>query len=531
VARAACRRGNPYLRLRDELGPIFCDRDFLPVYANPGHPATSPALLALVTVLQYMEHLSDAQAADAMRTRLDWKYLLGLPLEDEGVDASVLSEFRTRLVAKGREQLLLDRLVTVLRERGLIKERGTQRTDSTRVVGAVRSLNRLELVGETMRFALNTLAIEAPTWLLAHGDPAWATRYHARIAAARLPESAAGRERLAQEIGQDGMTLLAALDAPEAPGWLRDLAAIRTLRQVWAQQYETGSGGPRLRPADALPPAAELLCSPYDPDVRFAVIRETGWTGYRLHLTETCDPDRPRLVVSAEITPAPAHDCRALAPIQARLQERAVLPGEQLVDSGYVTGPEVRTSAQTHRITLIGPIQRDTSWQARAGEGCAAPDFAIDWEHEQAICPQGKRSSTWRPVRAAGGKPVIQIHFRQADCGACSVKAQCTRADRRSLTVQPQPIQEALVQARAYQATTAFATTYALRAGIEGTISQAVRRTGARVARYRGAAKMRLQAACTAVALDLARLADWFGGDRPTTFRTSAYARLMAQAA
>ena len=98
-----------------------------------------------MSLLQFAENLSDRRAADAVRSRIDWKYLLGLELTDPGFDASVLSEFRGRLVAGGLEEHLLDTLLALCREHKLLSARGRQRTDSTHVLGAVRSLNRLAL--------------------------------------------------------------------------------------------------------------------------------------------------------------------------------------------------------------------------------------------------------------------------------------------------------------------------------------------------------------------------------------------------
>ncbi len=125
------------MRLRDELGTLFADELFTPVYASEGQPALHPWQLALVSVMQFAENLSDRQAADAVRARIDWKYALGLELSDEGFHYSALSEFRTRLVAGSLEQILLDRLLERCRERGWLKTRGRQRTDSTHVLGAV----------------------------------------------------------------------------------------------------------------------------------------------------------------------------------------------------------------------------------------------------------------------------------------------------------------------------------------------------------------------------------------------------------
>jgi transposase len=176
VARAAFPQGNPYLTLRDRLGVIFEDDDFVDLYPNNGHPGLSPWRLAWITIMQFREQLADRQTAEAVRARIDWKYLLGLELTDSGFDFSVWSEFRDRLLAGGAEERLLDKLLERCQTQGLVKSRGRQRTDSTHVLGAIRVLNRLELVGETLRAALNELAHVAPDWLQSVAPPEWYER-------------------------------------------------------------------------------------------------------------------------------------------------------------------------------------------------------------------------------------------------------------------------------------------------------------------------------------------------------------------
>src|SRR5712692_1532394 len=153
VARAANPKGNVCMRMRDELGSIYHDQMFTALFPRRGQPAEAPWRLALVTVMQYMEGLSDRQAAEAVRERIDWKYALSLELTDPGFDFSLLSEFRTRLLAHGAERRLFDLLLPQFGERGWIKARGNQRTDSTHVRASIRTLRRLECVGETMRHA------------------------------------------------------------------------------------------------------------------------------------------------------------------------------------------------------------------------------------------------------------------------------------------------------------------------------------------------------------------------------------------
>lgn len=215
VAKAAFPNGNMYLSLRDTLGPIFEDEMFQDLYPALGQPAESPGRLALITVMQYVENLSDRQAAEAVRSRIDWKYMLGLTLEDPGFDFSVLSEFRQRLLQGEAETLLLEKLLERCEAMGFLKGKKKQRTDSTHVLAAVRALSLLELVGETMRRVLDEAARLAPEWLREHMKEEWSQRYERRFDGYRLPTSQAKREELAVEIGEDGSYLLQAI-RPEA---------------------------------------------------------------------------------------------------------------------------------------------------------------------------------------------------------------------------------------------------------------------------------------------------------------------------
>ena len=207
IARAAYPKGNIYLQLRDTLGTIYEDEQFADLFPQRGQPAETPWRLALVSVLQFREGLSDRQAADAVRGRLDWKYLLGLELSDPGFDHTVLVEFRQRLLSGKHDLLLFDLLLTRLREAGYLKVRGRQRSDSTHVLAKIRSLNRVEGVGETFRAALNSLAVAAPEWLKGQLQADWVDRYQYRIEDYRLPVGKQAREDYAVVIGKDGASL------------------------------------------------------------------------------------------------------------------------------------------------------------------------------------------------------------------------------------------------------------------------------------------------------------------------------------
>jgi transposase len=208
VAKAAFPNGNIYLTIKDTLGPIFEDELFKGLYPALGQPAESPGRLALITIMQYLEDLSDRQAAEAVRSRIDWKYVLGLALDDPGFDFSVLSEFRQRLLEGKLEAVLLDKILERCEELGLLKGKKKQRTDSTHVISAVRVLSLLELVGETMRRVLDEAAQLASDWLRRQMKPEWRKRYGRRFDNYGLPTNKAKREELAVKIGEDGFYLL-----------------------------------------------------------------------------------------------------------------------------------------------------------------------------------------------------------------------------------------------------------------------------------------------------------------------------------
>ena len=534
IALAAFPHGHPYLCLRDEFATLFQDEQFVPLFPGRGQSAEAPWRLAVVTILQYAEDLSDRQAADAVRGRIDWKYLLGLPLTDPGFDDSVLCEFRARLLAGSAERLLFERLLVQFRERRLLKARGKQRTDSTHVLAAVRLLNRLEMVGETMRQALNALAELAPTWLPAHCRPEWVERYGRRFEEQRLPQAAAARAALATAIGSDGFALLTALWAPEAPFWLRQVPAVATLRQVWLQEYarEPAPDGERVRwrTDEERPPAPQRIVSPYDPEARYGKKRRTTWLGYKVHFTESCEPDQPVLITDVQTSPPLAVDSESIPPIQAALARRELLPAVQIVDAGYIDAVTLVASQRDPQVALVGPPLADTSWQAQAGKGFAAGDFTIDWEGQQAVCPAGKASIAWHE-KEERGQSVVAIYFSRSDCAACPCRADCTRAVAgRRLTLRPEKEHQALQAAREQAGRPEFRAQYARRAGVEGTHTQAVRRCGVRRCRYVGAAKTHLQHLLTAAALNLVRVAAWLAATPRARTRESALIRMMAVA-
>lgn len=529
IAHAAFPKGNIYLRIRDRLGVFFEDEQFSSLFPKRGQPAFAPWRLALVSIMQFAEDLSDREAANAVRSRIDWKYLLGLEMEDAGFDYSILSEFRQRIIDGELEQMLLDRMLTVLAEQSLLQKRGKQRTDSTHVIAAVRHMNRVENIGETMRTTLNVLATVAPDWLQQIAPPEWYDRYEVRIDESVLPREKKEREAWIATVGADGIYLLTSIYESETYQWLSQVPAVQILRIAWVHQFHTVDGQLQLRKAKNMPPSSIRFESPYDTEAHYSTKRGMDWRGYKVHFTETCDDTNPHLITHVETTSAPIQDADITPIIHEALAEKDCLPETHLADAAYIDAEQMVVGAEKYKMELVGPVRGNSSWQTQAGQGFSLQDFQLDWEAEIATCPQGVTAKHWRSrVDTRYDIERIHIRFPRSVCRRCKTRTLCTRSptEPRSLSVLPRAHYERLLSAREEQKTEEWQKTYAKRAGVEGTISQAVRGFGLRTCRYIGLAKTHLQHILTAAAINFSRLNAWFMGKKRAQTRVSRFAVL-----
>ncbi|MGW6271769.1 transposase [Streptomyces sp. NPDC055060] len=491
MARASNPRGTAAMWVRDRLDELFTDADFGEWYPADGRRGLSPARLAMVSVLQYAENLSDRAAAEAVRCRLDWKYCLGMELDDPGFDFSVLSEFRDRMAQGDRADRLLAVMVDHLVAAGLVKRHGRMRTDSTHVLAAVRKLYRVELVAETLRAALEELASADDEWLAPLVSAGWAERYGRTARYDRLPRT---KEKLAAhvlQVGKDGMRLLHSLYRDDAPLRLRMLPQVQVLRQVWVQQYfcdadgqlgwrgpkdshdrlsrrsaprrldGPGEGSPGIGSA-RVPWSSTEIVTPHDAEARFAHRPgKAAWIGYKDHQTETCDAERPNVILHVATQTAPEQDVSMLEPIYDALARQCLLPAEHLVDAGYVTPATMLRATTAYGVTVLGPVRPGSPRLRRPGFD--KKDFHIDWDQHTATCPRGATSPPWNDT-AIDGQPGHSVLFPRAACRTCEDRLSCTGntgGRGRHLLLMPRPLQEVQNKARADQETPEWRARYA----------------------------------------------------------------------
>lgn len=522
LAKKVFKKGNRYLKIRDELGIVFTNEKFKHLFSHQGRAAEAPGNLAIILVMQHLEGLSDREAAEQVGARIDWKYMLGLELEDEGIRHQILTEFRERLIKGESTDLLLDEILQCFREKGWLKEKKKQRTDATYIVSAGRRLKRIELVWEALSKALEVCAIQAPRWLEKQIDERWVRQYARPLGWRELPNKEEEREKYGQQIGEDGCYLWhCLLNSPFYEEW-SDKPEIEAWRRIWVQQYYQQDGQVFWRETSESPPVADRISTPYDLDARYSDKKgRGGHVGYQIHLTETVTTQKQLSVVTDVTTrPTSTTDNQVLPLIQRKLVARELTPETHLTDAGYVDAPNLVQSREEFGIDLFGPASTDSSWQKKQAQGYDLAHFKIDWEQRQVICPENQLSSSWHDRVSTRGQPIVQVKMPSRICKPCAARALCTQASVRTIVFRQQTEYEALATARARQETAEFGQLYAARSGVEGLVSQALA-ISTRRSRYMGLPKTHLQAVLTAVAINLHRAAQWLlSGHRSRTRRS-----------
>ena len=468
------------LELAPKLEALYC--------AENGRPPIDPVLLCGVTVLQFMEKVADRRASDQVVYHLGWKYALDLELDDDGFHSTVLVYFRDRLEEKKAERLIFDGMVDLLIELGLVKRKGKQRLDSTHIVGYVKAMSWMECAIETLSLALEDLEREVGQnkrpefW-----GRLWEFYVESNLDWQLSKTEQANRHR---QCGQDIRELLEWIDRTDPK--LAEREAVKLLRRVFGEQFEVVEGKLDLntqRPSRAVQ-------NPHDPDAHYADKKTKQWTGYKVHVAETVDPEVPikekgepaeHFITEMFTTEAAQDEMAGLTEVLKREQQHhEITPEAMYTDAGYVT-ENTLTQAEQNGHELLGPTRPNPH------KGPYNTDaFQVDVDKRQAICPQGKLSTQCSRIKDSYmGTEYYRIEWGN-QCDSCPVQKQCTRSKggRRTLVVG---LRHDLVQQRRKEMTQAgFSKSMHPRNGIEGTHSELVRGHAMRRTKYRGLSRVGL---------------------------------------
>jgi transposase len=468
------------LELAPKLEALYC--------AENGRPPIDPVLLCGVTLLQFMEKVADRGASEHVVYHLGWKYALDLELDDEGFHSTVLVYFRDRLEEKKAERLIFDGVVDLLIELGLVKRKGKQRLDSTHIVGYVKAMSWMECAIETLRLVLEDLEHEVGN---KEGPEFWSRLWELYVESHldwRLNKiEQANRHR---QCGKDMRYLLEWI-ATENPK-LAEREAVKLLRRVFDEQFEVVEGKLELSPQRP----SHAVQNPHDPDAHYANKLTKQWTGYKVHVAETVDPEVPikkkgepteHFITEMFTTEAAQDEMAGLTEVLKREQQHhEITPQAMYSDAGYVT-EHTLTQAEQNGLELLGPTRPDPHKGAYNSDA-----FQVDVDKRQAVCPAGKLSTQCSRIKDSFmGTEYYRIEWGN-QCDSCPVQKHCTRSKggRRTLVVG---LRHDLVEQRRREMKEAgFSERMHPRNGIEGTHSELVRGHGMRRTKYRGLSRVGL---------------------------------------
>lgn len=458
------------------------------MYEEGGRKPIDPRLLAGITILQYMEGASDREAVRNTLLRRDWRVMLGIPSDYRGFHPTVLVRFRQRLRDAGLEEALFASVLEIARGMGMLRDRHRVRVDATKLLADVSMLNRGDLVRETMRGVLADLSKLAETDAVLASDPEFERLYELHGEETWLGRPAKRAELIG--LAEDGYALLALCVG-------RSVKRAALLKQVLAENFVVEDGE-----VDALEKkemSTDRIRTPHDPDVKLGAKKDQVWFGDQVHLAETADPDDVNLVVGVLVEDPRREDSTLLGAM--RDLARGEVPGmtELLADSGYASLANTLES-EAEGVRLVAPPRSDSH------KGTYRPsDFTLDFENRTARCPAGHACAMCRDWR--DGK--VEFGWRDTLCAACPLRPQCKTKGEQGRRLIVSVHWPRLQAERLHAQTHAFWEIYRLRAGIETTFSELVRRHGLRRSRYRTAAGRRMHALFAVTALNTKRLIRW----------------------
>jgi hypothetical protein len=481
------------MKLRPPLETLYC--------ASNGRPAIDPVLLCAVTLLQFMEKVSDRRAAEQVAYHLGWKYALDLELPYQGFHPTVLVYFRDRLEENQATRVIFDGIVDLLIELGLIKRGGKQRIDSTHILGYVKEMSRLECAAETMRLAMEELAGIGVKRRPEFWDRLWVLYVQSEVDW-RLSKTE--RQSRYRQCGQDIKELLEWIDQRRAE--FDTIESIKLLRRVFGEQFEIVQGAIQARQTRP----SQAVQNPHDPDAHYGNKGTKQWIGYKVHVVESVDPDQPgktkaepseHFITEIVTTEAAQNEVAGLAEALKRQQEQhQIKPEAMYADAGYVTESTL-ARARGNAMELLGPTRPDPHKGAYNADA-----FVVDVQNERAVCPQGKTSTQCSHIKDGYmGSEYYRLEWG-SQCDDCPVQKQCTRAKsgRRMLVVG---LRHDLIQERRREMKADnFSRSMYPRNGIEGTHSELVRGHGLRRTKYRGFNRVALSHYLIGAACNVKRL-------------------------
>jgi transposase len=493
--------------LASQRGELFRDEQFAGLYVlDNGRPSVPPSLLAVALVLQTYEGVSDDEAKRRATYDLQWKVALGVELDARPFAKSTLQEFRAQLILHEEQAAIFEASLELAKRRGKFRTTGGEKRklkaalDTTNILGRGAVKDTYNLLGDGIVQVARMLAKLAGQslagWAEAHGYGRYVGPTSLKGTAEIDWSDPEQRRRFLGEIVADADRLLeqarvvrSGLEAGSAAETAL-LEAAGLLRRLLIQDVERRDDGPALKEGVA----KDRLVSVHDPELRHG--RKSARTRFDGHKAAVVVDTEEPLILAVEVLAGNAPDAEgALALVEQAEATTGCEVDATLGDGAYGSGETRQTFAEAGR-TLIAKVP-SVSNQGRFPKTA----FTLDLEVGSATCPAGQTTHDLRRTTAGGG----QFHFAVAVCAACPQREQCVKGvGGRTVALHPQ--EHLLQDARAFQASPAFAEIRRRRQTVEHRLARLVQ-LGIRQARYLGRAKTRFQLLMAAAVANLTYLA------------------------
>lgn len=495
---------DPMMIFAQKIFPSFSDEEFEECYSENGRPAISPSFLACVTLLQFREHMSDTEAAQAVIRRLDWKIALHLPVgQSTSFDPSTLVYFRRRLKENGKMRLIFDKTIEIAKSLKLIKKRANQRVDATHVVSHVNRIATTDLLFRAVKCLAEEVEKKAPEFYEAELPEYLRERYENRFSSFGMSKEKRA-DRMA-EIVEDGRLLASIIreDLPERIEEFEQLPIMETIFEENVVVTEKSVDDKVVLEVEEITRPKQTVFDPRDTSIQLGRKGKASWVGSKCHIVETAEAGKTNYITNMIYQTAHHHDRSVHETIRKENERLDLHPRKLFADTNYVSGEAIKI-ARENGTELMGYMQGVGSKREKE----FLPDaFKIDMQNLTAVCPAGHRN---RSARIDGLRGDRTFTFDPQTCQSCGFFDRCVRSTSKKTKSRKLLVHEHyeyVRERRKQQKRSGFKKQMRVRAQVEGTISEAIRFHGLRFARYRGELGHELQFYLTGAAINMKRIA------------------------
>ena len=498
VMKDFLKPSDPMQMFSKELFPIFNDESFEDCYSDVGRNGRSPSFLAMVTLLQWKESLSDDETVKAVNTRLDWKIALHLEVAAKDIfEASTLCVFRKRLIENDKMCIIFDTLLNQIKKKGFIRDHAKQRIDATHVVKHLNRISTTDLLYRAVKWVVIEIGKADPEYYNKIIPDDIQERYSKDFSSFGLSKEKRGDRQA--EIVEDGFRIKRIIqDNPaETLKELKQLVIMETIfsENVIIRIKEVGDK--EFIEVEEIVTPKQTIFTPDDPTLKLGKKGKTSWVGEKWHVVETAEKGEVNFIVGMIQQAANENDNKILPKLKEMNDEMGLKPDKTYADTNYISRTAIMEFEERGE-RLMGYVQKDTSAKP---EGFKLEDFKIDMDTLTAICPKGIKSE--KHIKNGGSNH--SIIFPKNECMVCSFFKDCVTGKQKKRVLVVGKGYGYFRKRRDEQKTAEFKSEMSVRAQVEGTISESVRFHGLRKIKYKGTEGRQFQYLMTGAAVNFKR--------------------------